>query len=564
MSAIDTQLLIVEDEIIVAMDLQRRLEGLGYGVADICVSGEDAYNKARDLRPHLILMDIRLKGRIDGIEAATRIQDETDIPVVFVTAYADEKTLERAKYAAAYGYIVKPFQEHDLRAAIELALYNHRMALTLRRNHDNLRSVLSVQSHGVVVLGSDETIEFINNSARNLLAISSRQVIGRCLSDFLRLSQQDQEKLESIFRRAPGQSEPMYLQLRDSQGRRHQLTLEVKDDPGGGKRRFLYFTDMSTIDTVDDRHDTEPPAHKIVGKSRAIQGVIDLIQEVAPLDTTVLIEGETGTGKELVARAIHDQSPRRAGPFVALNCAGLNEQLAASQLFGHKRGSFTGAIGDQRGVFEAAKGGTLFLDELGELPLSVQGTLLRVLEGKAIVRVGETEPRKVDVRFLAATNRDLAKEAADSRFRIDLFYRVRVARIFVPSLRERREDLPLLARSFLRQYRETTGKTIQTISDVAMQSLLAYTWPGNIRELKNTLEFAFIRCKGPTIDWQDLPPEIQESRLSARKGSIDFAGNDRDIILSALEQTMGNRRRAAKLLGMSRATFYRRLAAYGL
>jgi transcriptional regulator with PAS, ATPase and Fis domain len=288
---------------------------------------------------------------------------------------------------------------------------------------------------------------------------------------------------------------------------------------------------------------------------------------VARVDSTVLIEGETGTGKELVARAIHRLNHRRDKPFVAINCAGLSEELAASLLFGHRRGSFTGAVNDQQGLFEAAHGGTLFLDEIGDLPMRVQTTLLRVLEEHAVLRLGESQPRAADVRVLAATHRDLAREAAEERFRQDLLYRIRVARVRLPALRERREDLPLLVRTFLADHVASTGKRVDGISDGAMAVLLEYHWPGNVRELRNGLEYAVIRARSSMIQLEDLPPELLQCPQTEdqEQPHRDEAGSaDADRLQAALRRARGNRTRAAALLGISRATFYRRLRELGL
>ena len=288
-----------------------------------------------------------------------------------------------------------------------------------------------------------------------------------------------------------------------------------------------------------------------------------LVQQVAPSDLTVVIEGETGTGKELVARAIHQESARRDGPFVAINCAGLSEELAASQLFGHRRGAFTGAVSDTAGMFEAARGGTLFLDEIGELPLRVQTTLLRALDERAVLRIGETQPRPVDVRIVAATNRELATEVAQGRFRADLLYRIRVGRIHLPPLRVRRDDLALLVRHTLAEQRAVTGRSVDRVSDEAMQAMLAYDWPGNVRELQHTLGYAVIHCPGTTIELEDLPPEVLEHARPV-PATVDLPGDERERIMAALARAAGERKAAAVLLGVSRATLYRRMAQHGI
>jgi DNA-binding NtrC family response regulator len=290
--------------------------------------------------------------------------------------------------------------------------------------------------------------------------------------------------------------------------------------------------------------------------------VFQTIQDVARVDSTVLIEGETGTGKELVARAIHQLGRRSDAPFVAINCAGLSDELAASQLFGHRRGSFTGAVDDHQGLFEAAHGGTLFLDEIGDLSLRVQTALLRVLEDNAVLPLGESGSRPVDVRVLTATHRDLVDEVAKQRFRQDLLYRIRIARVSLPPLRQRREDLPILVRAFLADHRASTGKQVDAVNDDAMAVMIEYGWPGNVRELRNALEYAVVRARGSILHADDLPPELFQRRTDAHP--TDLALDDADELRAALKRARGNRTRAAALLGISRATLYRRLRELGI
>jgi DNA-binding NtrC family response regulator len=301
----------------------------------------------------------------------------------------------------------------------------------------------------------------------------------------------------------------------------------------------------------------------LIGKSKSMGHLYAHIRDLAKVDTTVLIEGETGTGKELVARAIHFSSQRKAGPFIAVNCAGLTDSLLGSQLFGHKKGAFTGAVENQQGFFEAADRGTVFLDEIGDISPAVQTSLLRVLQEREIVRIGESKPRKVDVRVLAATHHNLSQDVVKGSFRADLLYRIRVARIQLPSLCERREDIPLLVTSFLGQCSAVTGKPVDQVSREAMHALTSYTWPGNVRELKSAIESALISCKDTMIQVEDLPPEVLDSNVAQRAVLVD-PPDEKSRMLAALDQAKGNRTLAARLLGMSRATLYRRLTELNL
>ncbi len=301
----------------------------------------------------------------------------------------------------------------------------------------------------------------------------------------------------------------------------------------------------------------------LVGASPAINLVYQKIRDVAKADVTVLIEGETGTGTELVARAIHACSRRADHPFIAVNCAGLTESLLGSQLFGHRKGAFTGASESHQGFFEAASGGTIFLDEIGDIPGPVQTALLRVLQEKEVTRIGETSPRKVDVRVLAATHHNLSQDVVAGRFRADLLYRLRVARIQLPPLRERREDIPLLVASFLVPCRGATGQLVRDVSNQAMHLLTEYPWPGNVRELKSAIESAAVCCRGTVVETADLPTEIAHAAGPASLSGA-YPGDERERIVAALAEANGNRTAAARLLGVSRATFYRRLADFDI
>ena len=557
MSEQTAKILIVEDEQIVAVDIETQLERLGYRVAGTAASGEEALAMAAELEPDLVLMDVHIEGPIDGIEVARRIRRAREVPVVFLTAFTDVETLRRAKMVEPYGYIVKPFDQRDLDAAVQIALHKGAADRRLRQSHEDLRTILDAQRPGTVMLDAEGRITFASRAARNMPQADGAEIVGRPLRDLLPLSTDQVAALEAVCGRRMEDRGKLPVVLDSDGSRPRHLEIEVVDDPRGDGGSILFLYDVSPLFDLRRQLDEHAAFENILGKSKPMRQVFQLIQDVARVDSTVLIEGETGTGKELVARAIHHCSPRRERAFLALNCAGLSEELAAGQLFGHRRGSFTGAVDDQRGLFEAASGGTLFLDEIGELPVRVQTTLLRVLEENAVLRLGDTKLRPVDVRVLVATHRDLAREAAEERFRQDLLYRIRVARIRLPALRDRREDLPILVRAFIADHRAATGKQVDAISDDAMAVLMDYCWPGNVRELRNALEFAVIRARGSMIHSEDLPPELLElaPALDHDEPCPDEAGR----VMAALKRARGNRTRAAALLGVSRATLYRRL-----
>lgn len=308
----------------------------------------------------------------------------------------------------------------------------------------------------------------------------------------------------------------------------------------------------------------------IVGHSKAIQQAVDLARKVAVTDTTVLLTGETGTGKEVFAQAIHQASPRGSGAFVAINCGALGKDILESELFGHRAGAFTGASRDQKGLFAEADKGTIFLDEIGEMPLDLQAKLLRVLETHEFLRVGDTKPTKTDVRVIAATNRSLEQEVNDNHFRLDLYYRLSVFSVELPPLRDRRDDIPELADLFARQDAVKVGRRNIRLSPAFVQKLKQHPWKGNIRELKNVIERAVIladtRTDGSTELTPDLLPyEMQDGTISADSNAIiDLATLEQHHIRRVLRHTNGNKAEAARLLGIGLTTLYRKLAEYGL
>ncbi len=306
---------------------------------------------------------------------------------------------------------------------------------------------------------------------------------------------------------------------------------------------------------------------RLIGKSAPITDVIKMAQKVALTDTTVLLLGETGTGKEIFAEAIHQASNRHAKSFVAVNCSAFTKELLESELFGHKAGAFTGAVKDKKGLFEEANGGTIFLDEIGELDLDLQAKLLRVLESQQFLKVGDTKPTQVNVRILAATNRNLLAEVNKEGFRSDLYYRLSVFQITLPALRDRKKDIRLLAEHFMHYFGAKVKKQLNSLTDGFVEKLEAYPWPGNIRELKNIIERAVILADGNTLDESLLPYEMQEpqtSKTGTATTTFDLSTIEKMHIQRVLIHVHGNRAEAARLLNIGVATLYRKLKEYGL
>lgn len=461
--------------------------------------------------------------------------------------------------------IVQRARERTL--AEDIAVKSHRKTETRlmgqleasERTKDDALLLLQHLKLAALILDEHGHITFVSDRGLEMLGLATENVVGRQWEQALPLQKQDLLTIREMLGVPShgGKVGPVYIERPCP----CWIEMELHRDPRHPGRRMVVLNDHTELHTLRRALNEQTSFHDLVGKSPAMLRIYQLVHDVAQVDTTVLIEGETGTGKELIARAIHSASGRRNKPFIPANCAGLTDSILTSQLFGHKRGSFTGAIHDQQGLFEAAAGGTLFLDEIGDIPSQVQTALLRVLQEREITRLGETKPRKVDVRVLAATHHNLSEDVVRGSFRADLFYRIRIARIQLPTLRERREDIPLLAHSFLGQICTATGKTIDRLGPDTLRFLMSYPWPGNVRELKSAIEFAVISCKGKELLPADLPPEITGSSIVSSP-SVWIPLTDRDEksrLLAALSDAKGNRTEAARRLGVSRATFYRRL-----
>ena len=451
---------------------------------------------------------------------------------------------------------------------------------------------------GILFLDKDLRIVTINSAARNMIGLSENQqadkgIIGRLCKD--------------IF---PGASCAWYCAQDNScslitQGSEKEKFEEVTLEGPDGKTlalnlRAIALSESNAVvrnaiiltNRTRERQLEEQVSHRmrmggLIGRSPPMQKLFQYILKAATSDASVLIQGESGTGKELVARALHENSNRSRGPYVSLHCAALPENLLESELFGHVRGAYTGATAARAGRFEAAHTGTLLLDEIGEIPLPIQVKLLRVLQEREVVRLGENTPRKVDVRIIAATNKDLAQMVKEGTFREDLYYRLRVVPMYTPTLRSRREDIPLLVYHLLSEIQSRYGQTF-TMTQEAMHLLEKYDWPGNIRELANVLELSAIQADGPNILPSHFPPEIQNqsshelqrtNKLHAEAGpgmgeshntpakcyrSRIKPDEEKRLILATLREMDGNRTSAARKLGMSRTTLWKKLKQFSI
>jgi two-component system, NtrC family, response regulator HydG len=441
------------------------------------------------------------------------------------------------------------------------------------------KTIVDTMMDGVVVVDTEGVILSVNKALQSITGYGADDLVGKpcsvldCNLCFFTNSLGKREKRCALFRK--GDVVKLRCQLRRKDGRPvHVLknATVLKNSDGGTIGGVETLTDISdlvekerALKELQDLFSPDDMFEGIVGKSAKIVAVNQLIQNAAASDAPVIIYGESGTGKELVANAIHRLGRRSRGPFVKIACAVLNESLLESELFGHVKGAFTGAGRDRKGRFEAAHGGDLFLDEIGDIPLSTQVKLLRVLQEKEVERVGDQTPIPIDTRIIAATHRDLAGLCEEGRFREDLFYRLNVIPIYLPPLRERRDDLPLLVDHFVKMLRLRTDKAIHGVTEEAMGKMVVYSWPGNIRELINVLEYAFVVCHEDLITPHYLPHLGSQEKHGARHRREKAPNADRrQELIDVLQKTQGNRQEAAHLLGVSRVTLWKLLKQYGI
>ncbi len=439
-----------------------------------------------------------------------------------------------------------------------------------------LGSVLDTMSDGLMVVDRQGTILSFNAAAEKITGYRSDEVVGRPCSildtNTCVYREGDRKEIRcSLFR--DGKAVRKNCRIRSKDGREVHLLKNatvLRDERGEMMAGIETMTDVTSLFIKDRQlqeltHDLkeEQGFMGIIGRNQAMLNVYEQIRNAARSEAPAIIFGESGTGKELVAGAIHRLSRRGKGPFIRVNCAALNEHLLESDLFGHRKGSFTGAMRDRQGRFEAAVGGTIFLDEIGDTPISMQAKLLRVLEEKEVERVGENIPVPVDIRLITATHRDLSELVEKGDFREDFLYRVNVIPINLPPLRERADDIPLLVSHFLRKVCTASEKEILSVTPAAMEEMQRYCWPGNIRQLINTIEYSVITCRGADIDVSDLPSYLF-SDPAGRPVSRKRSRVTREGIAEALRRSGGNRTLAARSLGVSRVTLWKRIKEMGL
>ncbi len=458
----------------------------------------------------------------------------------------------------------------NLNEMMEMAIRLTELSREVVREKERSEAIINSIADGVFTLSPDMAVTSFNKSAERITGYSAEDVLGSSCKSVFRSKGCDEicPVRRMLLTGKPLTGVEMEITAKDgSKVPVSMSTAVLFDEMGEVTGAVETFRDLSRVKILTDQLKGRYSFRNIIGKSHGMQEIYNLIQSVARTNVTVLIQGDTGTGKELVARAIHYESPRASKPFVVVNCAALPESLLETELFGHVKGAFTGAVFDRKGRFELADGGTIFLDEIADISQAIQVKLLRVLENKQFERVGDSRTSEVDVRLLFASNKNLKDLAASGEFRQDLYYRINVVTVSLPPLRERDEDIPLLVDHFMKRFREETGKPVEAVSQDAMDLMIDYPWPGNVRELENAIGHAFVHCAGDTICPEHLPQDLLGT-LAAPGGGPVRLGSLEDIekeaIADMLRRCKGNRSLAARRLGIGRSSLWRKLKKYGL
>ena len=572
-------------------------------------SGEEACKMVKAAqesnRPFaLAYVDVRMPPGADGIETVHQIrQFEQDIEIVIMTAYSD-KTLPEIvndmELLHKLLYIRKPFSREEIQQITlslvgkwnieqELAKHQRELEASNRQfdaSNQRLQAVLDATGDAIGMFDAEGRLQVANQGYEKLFDAAESELqqmppsqLRERIKTRLRSPVEPELGRGLLLDRAGDLEEEVAAADAAKPRLFYRSTAPVYDSQQNLMGRIVMYRDVSKeVESEQMKAEvlrlrvelgTTYAFDGMVGKSKNMQDLYALMQRAAESDITVLVQGESGTGKELVAKLIHYNSPRKSGPFVAVNCAAIPETLIESELFGHERGAFTGAATRRIGQFEHAQGGTVLLDEIGDMPLALQAKLLRVLEEREIQRVGGTATIPIDIRVIAATNRDLESAVKDGGFRADLFYRLAAFPLVIPPLREHREDIPLLAAHFLQEYAERANETTRGISPAALQTLLAYDWPGNVRELRNAIERALLLETTDRLQVSNLPPQLAAlvptpTDLGNPAQPLSLQEAERRAVIHALEASDWNITKAAQVLNINRVTLYRKLKKYNL
>ena len=559
----EASILVVDDEEAICRLIRSMLAHEGYRIATAT-----AFSTAESLLEteefDLIFFDIMLGKNRNGLELLKRIRERSQTSqVIIMTGYPDVATASEATRLGAYDYICKPFEAKEITDIARHAIEKRLFMLERERYRSNLEAIFSSMDDALLMVDRSLALRQINRSA--LLCGYSEESIGEPVDKMeTGCSGSCRTALRETVLTGKGQELKRIECHRESGIKRivNVTTTPITCTDGQIEGAIAIIHDETRLHNLETSLEKRDQLHRIVGNSAIMQKLYRQIETLSDLSSTVLICGESGTGKELVASALHECGNRKNKPFVVVNCAALADSLLESELFGHVRGAFTGAVNDKQGRFQKADGGTIFLDEIGDISSAMQLRLLRVLQEHEVERVGDNRPVKVDLRVIAATNRNLKEKVRNGEFRQDLYYRLNVVQITTPPLRERLEDIPMLARHILRKLSQRFGRSFTDISSDLLSALQNHHWPGNIRELEHLLEYACIMSQTSIITSDLLPQEFQELSHKQATGNLsaETASSGTASIMNirvALERSKGNKTEAARLLGISRRTFYR-------
>jgi len=558
-----SKILVIDDEESIRYTFESFLLDEGYEVLT-ARDYHEALSAIDTTELDLIFADILLEGKT-GIDILREIKERNlRCPVIMITGEPSINSASEALRLGAFDYIPKPIKQDTLLHITKIALKHKALVDEKERYRSNLVAIFSSVKDAIIMVDKELIIIEMNDSSRDICELTrdkigrpftafTKHCEGKCL-DVLKETIQKKESVEIYRFECHGNTHP------------HQVVNIIAhpflNDKGLSEGAVLVVRDETRLACLEEDMKERQQFHNIVGKSEKMQEIYSFIKDLADIQTTVLITGESGTGKELVADALHYKGNRRDKPLVKVNCSALSEGLLESELFGHVKGAFTGATHDRIGRIQKAHGGTLFLDEIGDISPKVQLQLLRILQEMEFERVGDSDTIRVDVRVIAATNQNLQKKVMRGEFREDLYYRLKVIEIKLPSLCERREDIPLLTKHFLNKLNKKLNKEIIAISANVQKIFMDYSWPGNIRELDHTLEHACILCHQNTITLEHLSVDMRDfiDTHSFTPGDLNL--DEPEVILQALEKTAWNKAKAARLLGISRQTIYRKIDEY--
>ncbi|KHE91809.1 MAG: sigma-54-dependent Fis family transcriptional regulator [Candidatus Scalindua rubra] len=563
------KILIIDDEESIRITIKEFLLKEGYDIL-VAKSYEETEKIIDTERIDIVLSDIVLGGK-SGIDVLRNVNERhLKCPVVLFTGYPNLETASEAVHLGAYDYITKPVEKMTLLHTVRMALRHKSLIEERDKNHAILKATFKSVKDAIITVDNVLKIIEINDAATKICGLLREDVLGKSFESIPKMcSGQCVEVIKkTIQKKLPVE---VYRLECKHETRKEQIvsmnTFPLMDKIVGMESIdgidgcVMVAKDETHVSGLEKELESRQRLSNIIGKDEKMQGLYSLMENLYNIDTTVIITGESGTGKGLIAEAIHYGGVRRQGAFVKVDCSALTETLLESELFGHVKGAFTGAVTDKIGRFQKADGGTIFLDEIGDVSLDVQQRLLRVIQEKEFERVGDSTPITADARIVAATNKDLQEKVRLGEFREDLYYRLKIIELSSPPLRDRRGDIPLLVEHFIERFNQKLKKNINNISDDVYKIFMNYEWPGNIRELENAIEHSFVVCNKTIIDAEDLPGELREIKATP---SVDEKSDEYNTILQVLEKTKWNKTNAAKLMGISRRTIYNKIKEYNI